>query len=472
VTAGIATERLVELLPAWLPSQRWFRGKHRAILDVQTEASTTWHAGEGGLPRLEHLLAAVTLEGEAGEEVEFYQLLLGLRPTLAEHLEHAHIGVVDEGDGLLWVYDAIHDPELTGAALNLLATEARVAGVRFGREPGVRLAKDLVSRPVVNEQSNSSIIYADDYILKFFRRIEQGINPDLELHRLLRAAKCPHIAEPYGAIEGEIQGSPVTLGLLQQYFSNSAEGWAMATASVRDLLSEADLRADEVGGDFAAEATRMGEAVAAVHASLAAAGGAWDLSDEGFAALLAGMHRRLETAVSLVPTLADWDHVAWGTYAALAEARPSLRVQRIHGDLHLGQVLRTVTRWILIDFEGEPARPLAERALAASPLQDVAGMLRSLDYAAHHLMVDRDLDPQLEYRAHEWVARNREAFCHGYAAASGVDPADHALLLRALELDKAVYEVLYEFHHRPHWMEIPLRSIVRMAQQPVEGGAA
>jgi maltokinase len=171
------------------------------------------------------------------------------------------------------------------------------------------------------------------------------------------------------------------------------------------------------------------------------------------------MFRKLDLAIAAVPELAKYADMISSAYSGVAALKGPVKVQRVHGDYHLGQVLRTETGWVVLDFEGEPATPLAERRAPSSPLRDVAGMLRSFDYAARHQLIGHPDEAALAIQARDWVRRNTAAFCAGYAEAGGLDPGAHDVLLRALQLDKAVYEVLYEARHRPSWLPIPLESL-------------
>jgi len=321
---------------------------------------------------------------------------------------------------------------------------------------------DIVS----TEQSNTSLVYGEQAILKLFRRLEPGLNPDVEIHAALRGTGNKHIAPLLGYIEIEPKDPALdmgTAGMLQTFVPNASDGWRLATASVRDLYAEGDLHADEVGGDFAADSERLGGATASVHADMAAVLPTEPADPEWFATLGRQMGRRLDAAIEVVPQLADHADGLRRLYSAVAHSTEQVVRQRVHGDLHLGQVLRTATGWIVLDFEGEPARPLADRREPDSPLRDVAGMLRSFDYAARHMLVEQPDDPQRIYRAQEWADRNRSAYCSGYSAASGLDLCGESPLLRAFEADKAVYECVYEARNRPHWLMIPLQSLSRLS---------
>jgi maltokinase len=442
---------LAKELPSWLPGQRWFAGKDRPV--TQTRPIRVVRLLDGD-PMLMHALVEVEQDGRKS----LYQLLLGSRAAPPEYLAGVWVGP----DGRQW-YEATADSELMAFLLEAIAGEQSFGPIGFHREDDVELEPGLRGRAVTSEQSNTSLIYGQQYILKLFRMLTAGPNPDLQMHRALHSVGCVHIAQPLGWISDD-EGERPTLGMLQQFLADAADGWAMATTSVRDLMAEGDLHADEVGGDFAGEAHRLGAAVAAVHVDLARALDTRDVKPGEMSSAVDAMHRRLDDVLEAVPELASRED---GVRAAFDEARDvpaGVPVQYVHGDLHLGQVLRTVNGWLLIDFEGEPGTPVSERSTRRSPLRDIAGMLRSFDYAAHQLLVGQPEDHQLTVRAEEWSSRNRGAFCDGYAEVSpNGDPREHQVLLRALELDKAVYEVAYEHTNRPDWLQIPLSAIARIA---------
>jgi maltokinase len=445
------TDNLLTHLPDWLPQQRWFGAKGREIQGVSVVAERTLMEGN---PTCRHVLVEVDL----GEDKETYQLLVGSRTELPERLVHATIGLSD-GDVL---YDGVHDNVVTQVVLQLLAEQSDDQGLRFRHLSELEIQTDVTGIVMGAEQSNTSVVFGDDYILKLFRKVSPGVNPDLEITRALAEAGCTSIVPPLAWIEADIAGEATTLAMMQPFLRSASDGWALAVTSVRDLYAEADLHADEVGGDFAGESERLGRATAEVHALLARALPSRNADADECAATAKQMHERLDAAVGVVPRLAPYADDLHAAYDAVGQLSGGVPVQRIHGDLHLGQALRTETGWVIIDFEGEPARPLAERVALMSPLRDVAGMLRSFDYAARHLLAEQPAAAGLEYRAGEWAERNRAAFCDGYAQAHGHDPRDDSVLLRAFELDKAVYEVVYEARNRPTWLPIPLGSIERL----------
>ena len=383
-------------------------------------------------------------------------MLAGFRRQVPAGLAHAVIGTDQRGKV---VYDGLHDSELTTVLLRAIAGERADGPLAFAREPGVAI--DLTARSLVLsvEQSNTSLVFGDSAILKVFRRLFAGPNPDLEITSALARLGSSDIARPLGSVSSRLDGEPVLLAVLSEFQRGACDGWQLALTSLRDLYARATDRAAEAGGDFAGEAHRLGAATARVHADLAQAFGTQTLNPEELAGLAGQMTLKLKEASAEVSALATFADKVATAYAALAEITGPVTVQRVHGDYHLGQVLRSQSGWVLLDFEGEPLVPLDRRRDLAPALRDVAGMLRSFDYAARHLLVGHPDAARLSGTALEWVARNSAAFCEGYAEEHGSDPRDQAILLRALMLDKAVYEVMYEARHRPSWQDIPLDAI-------------
>jgi maltokinase len=461
-------DQLAQLVAAWLPNQRWFAGKGRTVRSA--------HAQRLGTLTEEPYPSAVWLIriGYADGGREVYQVPLVARPEPADSLTHVLVGVSEfDGRPGLWWYDALHDKEVTSAWLRHIEEDRDDEALSFRRGPGVdSLPVGANSLVMTAEQSNTSLVFGDTAILKVFRKVAPGVNPDIEVHEAL--GRLPggdrHIARLLGHVQArwsEPAGGRSAVGslaMLQEFFRTATDGWDLAKISVRDLYAEADLHPDEVGGDFAGEAHRLGVATAEIHQDLARALPTGLLDRDDVARLAESMRGRLDSAVVSVPELADYAPRLRATYDALEKHEASVPVQRIHGDYHLGQVLRTSRRWVVLDFEGEPAKPLSERVALDSPLRDVAGMVRSFEYAARHLLADHPHQPQLAHRADEWAARNRTAFCDGYAEVTGHDPREDALLLRAYAADKAVYEAVYEARHRPSWLGIPLASLARLTE--------
>ncbi|GAA3863650.1 maltokinase N-terminal cap-like domain-containing protein [Streptomyces sedi] len=452
-------------LANWLPEQRWFAGKGRPLGELALISATELLplSPTGTAPGLLHLLVrAGARPGRSPESAagDCYQLLLGVRTALPDALGPALVGRPTEGPlrGLA-VYEALHDPRLAGLLLERLRTPGRLGTLTFGRAPGAAIPSGLAPRVLTGEQTNSSVVFGDAHILKLFRRVSPGVNPDLELPLALARTGCARVPAPAAWFEAHWPGGPeepLTLGVLQPFLAGSTDGWQLAQRSLAE------------GPDFTPAAHALGRATAEVHAALAEVLPTDLLTGRRLEGIALGMMERLDQAVEVVSALRPYRDGLRRCYAALADhaARGGgARVQRLHGDLHLGQVLtadgpvgEAGAHWTMIDFEGEPARPLADRREPGPPVRDVAGMLRSFDYAACQHQVDGDS------RAAEWSRANRAAYCAGYADGGGEDPLAERELLLSYETDKAVYEVLYEARHRPSWLPVPMMAIRRLAE--------
>lgn len=462
-------------LERFIGAARWFGGKGREFRLREVSPLEWFGEGEDGVHARVEL---ATIEYDDGTS-EVYQLPLAYYSLARERLEHALVGQWEDPEfGPVFVYDALHDRH--AAALWLAGFDQGRSGpdLSFHRIPGHDLDLEAHSSLLSGEQSNSSVVFGEDALMKVFRKVSPGLNPDIEIHKALTSAESEHVAALYGWIDTPDRrtGETIQLALLQQYLRTASDGWDLALASVRDLFAEADLHADEVGGDFAAESHRLGVATAEVHDALAAQFPVESWDGEALDALSKAMTRRLDDAIEVVPELAEHADSLRAAFEALTRLSEPIVVQRIHADFHLGQTMRTVKGWKLVDFEGEPAKPLSERVRPDSVWRDVAGMLRSFDYAAHAVEADVEEGAQIAYRALEWAERNRRSYLAGYIEASGrtedddLSP-DQQVLLRAYEVDKAVYETVYEARNRPGWIGIPLGAIERLARQCAESDA-
>jgi maltokinase len=432
---------LAELLAAWLPTKRWFAGSGVTVREVAIRSDVVLADGD---PELRHLLVDATVSTHAVR----YQVLLGLATELPEERADARIGRAEDGRV---AYDAAMDPALAMVLLHGIAEGRSTGPVRFVREPGVGINTDVTARPLPALQSNTAIVFGSEAIMKVLRRPFDGHHPDLEIPAVLARAGSRLVAAPLGWIEA----GETILAILSEFYPHATDAWKLAIASLH-----------QPEPDFSEQARTLGQATAKLHAELADAFGASTLPEPGLAELISNLAGEFNAAAEVIPDLGRYKDAVLASYAELADRTEPIPIQRIHGDYHLEQVLGTEGGWVILDFEGEPSVPLARRRAFAPPLRDVAGMLRSFDYAAAHQVLEHPGDERLRSIAPGWVSRCQEAFLTGYGEAGGDDPRRDATLLRALTLQKAVYEAVYEARHRPSWLAIPLHAIA----EAVDGG--
>jgi len=418
-----------------------------------------WYAGKGHVPRLRELsrekipsddplarVFIVLVMDDEGHVPTLYQVPIVERDEL-QPTERAFL--IGRGDGGRYVFDGPHDPAYPAALLKQLAPEFAASVTVTG------------SRVLSGEQSNTSIIFDIDglpsVICKVFRALHHGDNPDVTLQAALSAAGSTAVPRFIGQLasqwddvgrpDGRASGH---LAFAQEFLAAADDGWRVA------------LRFAAAGTDFTALARQLGEKTAEVHATLAQVMPTNDATSDDVAAFVASWRDRLALATREVPALLEQGDAIESIYESARQAAWP-RLQRIHGDFHLGQALLAPERgWVLVDFEGEPLRPMDERDRPDVALRDVAGMLRSFEYAAGST-------PGVPA---QWAAESRTAFLDGYLATSGIDIDGSRALLGAFELDKAVYEAVYEARNRPDWLAIPLRGIAHLvAAQAARLGA-
>lgn len=436
-------------LGAYLARQRWFAGSQQVTVTQVQESG--WLSDGVSHPRVRFEIVSVVCAGEPG----IYNVPLSYRSEPREDLSYGFIGAAGVDGRIYYVYDALHDPEARAILLSGFEDGASPPGdIRYGRLPGFALAAGVDQVLLGAEQSNTSVV-AGDALVKFFRRLSPGINPDIEVQEALTRAGSDEIPP----LLGWIRSGDFDLAMAGLFQRSATDGWDTARASFRALRDDA-VRAREAGGDFAGEAERLGAATAAVHRQMRELFPTEVWGAEQLDALVLRLNDRLDAVAAAHPEVAEHVAAARAAYGRIDRGVP-VEVQRIHGDFHLGQTLRTSAGWKIIDFEGEPSRPLDDRTRLDSPLRDLAGMLRSFDYVAHSIPAMTgviSLDPTIDEAAlaDDWVRRNQIAFLFGY----GFDRSDAMVaLLRAYEIDKAVYEVAYEADHRPDWIGIPLRAL-------------
>lgn len=490
---------------AFLPRQRWFGAKARRIARVGL-----WDAA--ALPGDGLWLALVRVEYAEGP-AEIYTVPLATRGEAS-----GLVAAVGEGTDRLALHDALTDESASAALVGLIAEEWSGAAGR-GRlrcrrtEEFARLLPGPIGqvRRLAAEQSNTSVVFDNAAILKLFRRLEWGVNPDFEiLDFLTRKTRFRGVPVLAGAIEYEAaDGRLATVATLEAFVPNRGDGWRYTLDHLDAFLRAAAHSPDDpavairrLAADYLAEARALGRLTAELHLALASrpelpAFAPEPITAEDVRGWVTGMQAHLDRVATAIRNRLEAYPVAVRTAAheVLAEAgrfRAGLQglesldgsgavKTRLHGDYHLGQVLKTPDGFVILDFEGEPAYPLEVRRAKHCPLKDVGGMLRSFNYAAYAGLdaVDAGERPgavlatRLEALAAAWEAAVREAFLGGYLAtargggARFLPAGDETVerVVAVFELDKAIYELFYELNNRPHWLSIPLAGLRRAARQ-------
>ncbi len=511
--ASLKTE-LPAQLPAYLKSQRWFGGKAREIRSTEVVDVV-------GLPRegLEALVLYVSVE-YLGGGADLYSIpVIAVRGEAAvEAATPEQLTISGRGGEKVVFTDALKNEAFLSLLLDAIQRGLVFRGesgeITTSRTESLELqetgaAGSLRPRAIKAEQSNSSIAYGERLMLKLIRRLEPGVNPDLEMSGFLsEVARYPHTPQLCGAVEYRTdEGRLMTQGILQAFVANQGDAWEYTMKSISSFYNEVAKIPAERGLSWPQEISSLASVepfldsvgllakrTAELHLALASnyqededfgtepfegdfqrgfERSVMELTQRVFGQLREGKDRLPEAAKPQAEKILAEEHkIKERFHAALAQPIHAMRT-RIHGDYHLGQVLYTGSDFVIIDFEGEPARPLTERRLKRSPLQDVAGMLRSFHYAAHAplltatgtVKIDESNRHNLNRWAELWSKKVSDRFLEEYLTAAGKAaflPASRAEIMALLQLyvlEKAVYELGYELNNRPAWVAIPLEGI-------------
>jgi maltokinase len=477
---------------SWLLRARWFGGRQHRVELVELDEVAVLRAAD---PTVLFTLWRVEY---ADAPPETYSLPLGIRPgphPIADLGSDHLIGTVGSAGDTLLVYDALADPEAAVELWRMLAEEREVE-TGSGRLISRRLVgidPDIVDRPRLLdvEQSNSAVVRGHIDFLKWSRRIEPGPSVELEMAQTLGERHFAHVPALHGHLSYQRGASaPALQALLHAYLHNGTQGWTLALTSLRDLYASAEEDGtgsalerwelvDDQGGSFQGEAARLGTVTAELHLALADPERGGVLAPEAVGpaqlsswadAMTGQLDRLLTSGDPALAALGERRETLVARFDALRRLGDGGLAIRVHGDYHLGQVIRTDAGWKIIDFEGEPAGEVEARRRRSSPLRDVAGMLRSFDYAAAAALTERmrPHDPlwrHLSAAGEAWAVANRDALWAAYlerVEGTALLPAggDALVVRRAFEVNKAVYEVGYELGHRPGWVGIPLHFLL------------
>lgn len=534
VFASESRAALNSVLPGYLRTRRWFGGKARKIqtTQIQEVIPVPYSDTEAYIV----LLQVSYTEGSP----ETYVMPLAYQEDGIEDdatseatasTDHVVAKLQIKGtneSGLL--LDAVADKDFLTFPLSAIAKSRRYKGgvgelIATATDTSSlgELESQLEARLLKGEQSNSSVIYGDQFILKFFRKVEEGINPDLEIGRFLTEKKLTeHFAAVVGALEYRRPGtSSTTMAILHRLIPETRDAWAFTLDSLRDYfeqvlvkqidISQVDLPshslsveisvgipelAQELIGSYLTSAELLGQRTAELHIALTSDLERADFAPESFTSFyqrsiyqsmrnLAGqifllLKKRLpqlpEDTQELAQTVLESQEQVMAGFGSVLNLKITGQRTRCHGDYHLGQVLYTGKDFVIIDFEGEPARPLSERRMKRSPLRDVAGMLQSFNYAGAQALrnelesgiIQAEERPVMEQWAQYWSDWVSAAFLNAYllraADATFLPKSTQELqvLLDAYLLEKVIYELGYELNNRPDWIEIPLRRILRL----------